>query len=108
MVQSFSPSDICIWVRFDKYNTINRSCSGGGRGEERGRGGERREERGKGRKRKGRREGRRIMQWEKVGVTTWSETLRGYPCSVKLSTNLTMHETQLDGRNTITCTHYKA
>ena len=32
--ESFSPSDICIWVRFDKYNTINRSCSGrgGGRG----------------------------------------------------------------------------
>ena len=28
--ESFSPSDICIWVRFDKYNTINRSCSGGG------------------------------------------------------------------------------
>ena len=59
--ESFSPSDICIWVRFDKYNTINRSCSGGGgrgRGggrEERGtdRGGERekREERGKGRRR---------------------------------------------------------
>ena len=28
--ESFSPSDICIWVRFDKYNTINRSCSGRG------------------------------------------------------------------------------
>ena len=26
--ESFSPRDICIWVRFDKYNTINRSCSG--------------------------------------------------------------------------------
>ena len=32
--ESFSPSDICIWVRFDKYNTINRSCSGGGSGGE--------------------------------------------------------------------------
>ena len=46
MVQSFSPSDICIWVRFDKYNTINRSCSGGGKGGGEGEG--RREERGKG------------------------------------------------------------
>ena len=50
--KSFSPREICIWVRIDKYNTINRSCSrrGGGRrggGEE----GERREEREKGRKR---------------------------------------------------------
>ena len=26
--ESFSLSDICIWVRFEKYNTINRSCSG--------------------------------------------------------------------------------
>ena len=32
--ESFSPSDICIWVRFDKYNTINWSCSGGGGGGE--------------------------------------------------------------------------
>ena len=30
--KSFSLRDICIWVRFDKYNTINRSCSGGGGG----------------------------------------------------------------------------
>ena len=32
--ESFSPMDICIcnWVRFDKYNTINWSCSGGGGG----------------------------------------------------------------------------
>ena len=28
----FSPSNICIRVRFDKYNTINSSCSGGGGG----------------------------------------------------------------------------
>ena len=43
--ESFSPSDICIWVRFDKYNTINRSCSGaGGGGRGRDRGGEREEE----------------------------------------------------------------
>ena len=26
--ESFSPRDICIWVRFDKYNTINRSWEG--------------------------------------------------------------------------------
>ena len=32
--ESFSPRDICIWVRFDKYNTINWSCSGGGGGGE--------------------------------------------------------------------------
>ena len=45
--ESFSLSDICIWVRFDKYNTINRSCSGvrvgvveGGEGEKGGRKGE--------------------------------------------------------------------
>ena len=25
---SFSPSDICICVRFDKYSTINRSWGG--------------------------------------------------------------------------------
>ena len=30
--QEFSPTDICSLVRFDKYNTINRSCSGGGGG----------------------------------------------------------------------------
>ena len=30
--QEFSPRDIYILVRFDKYNTINRSCSGGGGG----------------------------------------------------------------------------
>ena len=30
--QEFSPRDICILVRFNKYNTINRSCSGGGGG----------------------------------------------------------------------------
>ena len=42
--ESFSLRDICIWVRFDKYNTINRSCSGdkgggggGGWGEKGGR-----------------------------------------------------------------------
>ena len=32
--KSFSPRDICIWVRFNKYNTINRSCNGGGGGGE--------------------------------------------------------------------------
>ena len=31
--QEFSPRDIYILVRFDKYNTINRSCSGAGVGE---------------------------------------------------------------------------
>ena len=50
--ESFSPSDICIWVRFDKYNTINRSCSVGGGGEGEGRrkggGGEEGRRRGRG------------------------------------------------------------
>ena len=32
--ESFSPSDICICVRFDKYSTINRSCRGEGGEEE--------------------------------------------------------------------------
>ena len=48
--KSFSPSEICIWVRIDKYNTINRSCSRRG-GKERGRGGGR-QERGKGERKK--------------------------------------------------------
>ena len=37
--ESFSPRDICISARLDKYNTINRSCSGG-EGEEGGKKGE--------------------------------------------------------------------
>ena len=51
--ESFSPSDICIWVRFDKYNTINRSCSGRGGGGGGGRG--RRKEGREGSQRRGER-----------------------------------------------------
>ena len=102
--ESFSLSDICIWVRFDKYNTINRSC-GGGRGEERVG-----EERGE---RKGGRERREKVEGEEDNAVGESRShymvgdSEGVP-SVKLPTNLTMHETQLDGRNTITCAHYKS
>ena len=38
--ESFSPSDICICVRFDKYKIINRSCREEGVGRGRGKGGE--------------------------------------------------------------------
>ena len=48
--KSFSPREICIWVRFDRYNTVNRSCSGGG-----GEGGGVRERK---------EEGRQRRQWE--------------------------------------------
>ena len=27
--ESFSPSNICIWVRFNKYNTIGPAVGGG-------------------------------------------------------------------------------
>ena len=66
--ESFSPSDICIWVRFDKYSTINRSCSGG----RRGRGGGR-EERGEGE----RKEEREVEGKGEEAITY----LRGYPVS---------------------------
>ena len=59
--ESFSPSDICICVRFDKYSTINRSCRGEGEGGE--------EEIGRG---EGGGKGERVTIWSKwVSCAKW-------------------------------------